>query len=710
MVYRLQDVYDYQLPELPPEEEILFHDLQKEKQHWQHPNFNYDDINKKWTDEKKIAFVKRELTRRRDGIWFYNNGEPTYITGSHYFFLVYYKVPVEKLGMTYPLFRRYQKELFYFLDLVDKDKYCEGAAISKPRRVGCTAMINSDIMNLSMLRSDKLFSIQNKKLDEAQRYNYAPIKYNIEHHPSIKLSNGKEIFIPKIGNLLNRRMKWGIAVRDKDSNSQEELNNQIYIVPTVQNADDGGQAHRLIRDEPSKYDAKINISTMLAILRPVAQTGTEQVGKILFFCTSDVEDTPNFEEWKKIIYGSDYTLREKRKTKTGLYKYFISARYSVAGEVVDENDNEVQLFNIFGECDEDLAIEWVEDKKRDARLNGDLKTLQEIRRNYPIFEADAFDSGLGSACFDVARLSAQLYEIEKKEKKVLSGIELPFYTIGDFIWVVIDREVIFVPNPYGHWWVYHLPTDLWKNKNSIDRYNFLCPDDTSPYLWSCDPFAYREMVMGGSKGGIVIGSSIDSSLPGMGGILHARYNHRPNNPNDFLEEVRKAIIFYSASGLPENNKEWVAMHLLEGKDDKNNNRFRYGRFMLIYENGKFRRWRPGDKIAGINNQQKSIEAYVRDCAIYLREPKNETEFDYLKTIWDKETIKQLMVFNPTDTTKTDLAVTFEMYTMVLKNFNRIVQQDNGILTQSQIIKSWFRVKNTQKLDPKLTRIDISEMV
>lgn len=701
MIYKLLDTYDYVLPDIPEKEDILFHDISKEKQYWQHPNFNFEEINNKWTDEKKIKFVERELSRRKNGCWFMNNGEPTYITGSHYFFLVYFKVPVDNIGMSYPAFRNYQKEVFYFLDFVDKDKYCEGAAISKPRRVGATAIINADVMNLSMLRSDRIFSIQNKKLEEAQRFNYAPIKFNVEHFPSIKLSNGKEIFSPRIsaGNIQNRRMRWGVSMKDKEELGEDELNTQIYIVPSVQNADDGGQAHRLIRDEVSKYKSDINISTMLSILRPVAQTGTTQVGKIIFFCTSDVEDSPNFEEWKKIYKGSDYTLREKRKTKSGLYKYIISAKYSLAGEVIDNDGNEVMLFDDYGNCKEELAIQWITDKKRDALNNGDLKALQEIRRNFPIDEEDAFESESGTSCYDTVRLAAQTYEIEKREKKVEQGIELPFYTMGRLEWVVKDREVEFKADPFGHWKIFELPEKSYANKNFIDDYGFLCPKTDSPYLWTCDPFAFREMVKGGSKGGIVIGSCIDANLLNMGGTINARYNHRTPNPNEFLEELRKGIIFYSARGLPENNKEWVAMALKDGTDSDQNNRFKYGKFMFVYENGKFRIWRNGDKIAGISNQQKSIEAYVRATSDYLKEPKNG-EFDYLKAIWDKELLEQWKKFTPLDTEKFDLGVTASMFCMLVKSFTKIIQPDTDVYSDQSLIRAWLGIQNKQQQDKR----------
>ena len=40
-------------------------------------------------DNKLEAYRRNEWTRRLAGVWFYNNGKPTYITGEHYYFMKY---------------------------------------------------------------------------------------------------------------------------------------------------------------------------------------------------------------------------------------------------------------------------------------------------------------------------------------------------------------------------------------------------------------------------------------------------------------------------------------------------------------------------------------------------------------------------------------------------------------------------------------------
>lgn len=722
--YTLQGKYEYLLPELPDEKDILYWDLPKEEQYWRRENFDFEKINIDWTDEQKDLFVKRETRRRINGLYFYNNGELTYITGSHYLFLQYFLVPVPQeegtdyhsaefqawtqlvwsfaeSGMMYPQFRQYQKEFFYFLDYVAKNSDSEGGAISKPRRVGITACFNGDVLNLSMLKPQRKFSLMNKDRTDAIEVNYNPIKYNIEHFPSVKLSNGREILRPKIAKLHLTSTLFASPNSDK----KDELNTSISIKATVENANDGTGTYRLIRDETSKYPPEIDISNMLFVLKPVAKVGTRQVGKIFFFGTSAEKDTKNFEHWKKIYADADITIGNLGRTINGLYNYFVSGKYAIEGAVKNSEGIKTELFDRYGYCKEDLAIEWIENEIRPYRLNGDLEKVQAIRRQYPIEETDPFESTTQTICYDNFRLNIQIHEVERKKKNVLAGTEKEFVTKGNLTWdkvngtILTDKQTYFEQTEYGHWNFYTLPDERWRNKNNVDRYRYLCPDEMSPYILACDPIDYRNMIKGGSKPAIVIGSVIDSSLPNGGQIIHATYCHRPQTPNEVLEEVRKALIFFSAKGVIENNKPWVAKDLIDGRDDQYNNRTKYGKFLLTWDKvlKKFRQWRIGEEIAGMFTGTGSVEAYIRDTAIYLREPKNENEIDYLKLILDIELLKQLTRFTPLDTTKFDLAMAFSLYCMVIKNYGVTKQTSNGI-SDRQIMQSWYGIKDQTKQD------------
>lgn len=719
--YTLQGGYEYVLPKRPAVHDILFSDLPLKQQYWRREDWDWKKM-AKWTDNQKYEFVKRELNRRLHGLWFMNKGTPTYITGSNYFFLQYFLVPIPEEegvdfttdefqakttlvwsfageGMMYPQFRRYQQEFFYFLDYVSTNTLCEGGAIAKPRRVGITACFNADCLNRATTLSQKKFSLMNKELKDAMEVNYDPIRYNLSKWESLQLADGSEIFKPQINKLLTKRAH----LDSKSSSSSTGLNSVIYVNTTVENANDGTGTYRLIRDEVSKYPPDIDISNMHFILRPVAKVGTRQVGKIFFFGTSAEKDTKNFERWKTIYFNSTMT-DPKTKTVSGLLKYHISGKYAIEGTVIDANGNEVELFDRYGECKEDLAIRWIQAEMQPYIERGDMASVQALKRQYPIEESDSFDSVTDSSCYDTVRLTQQLYDIDTRQKEFLAGLTMPFVTRGRLEWVIRDLSVRFVPmnntdNPKNNnWFIYRLPNERWINKNYYDRYKILNPDDTSPYLWTCDPIDYRNYLSEGSLAAIIVGSLLDSSLPNGGETIDARYLFRPANPNEVIENVRMAAIFWAAKGTPEINKAWLAVDLIKGRDDERNMRPNYGRFLLTYDKNihAYRQWRYNDgDIAGIFTGTGSTEAYVRDTNVWLREPKVEGERDRLKALWDAEIIRQWKSFDPKNTQKFDAAVAASLYCTVLKNYNPVISSVPSGLSDTTLIRAWYGFKEQE---------------
>ena len=98
------------LPKVPTDKKtILFYDKKKKDQYWSRL-----DVPKGLTPDNEDAYAEyivEEFRRRREGVWFFNNGEPVYLTGSHYFALQWVKM--EDSG-GYMDFRHAQKEMYYF--------------------------------------------------------------------------------------------------------------------------------------------------------------------------------------------------------------------------------------------------------------------------------------------------------------------------------------------------------------------------------------------------------------------------------------------------------------------------------------------------------------------------------------------------------------------------------------------------------------------
>lgn len=134
----------YVTPEVPPLYEIEGYKLPKEQQKWRRPIIPDDDQITSYTQEEKMSFIEREFRRRVFGFWFMNNGIPTYLTGSNYFYLTYWFIAADTED-GYPEHREAVKEWFYVMDICHKDPNCFGAIMGCQKRFGKSIDLETDI-------------------------------------------------------------------------------------------------------------------------------------------------------------------------------------------------------------------------------------------------------------------------------------------------------------------------------------------------------------------------------------------------------------------------------------------------------------------------------------------------------------------------------------------------------------------------------------
>ena len=150
-----------QLPKQPAKKDILFHDKPKDEQYWQRIPLP-EDLRKVKSMEEWMSmpepfrkrytnYITQEYKRRRNGVWFYNNGVPTYITGNHYFFLQWCKIDIG-----YPSYLDFQRQLFIHLDACVADPRCIGQVYVKCRRSGYTNMSAAILVNEGTQVKEKL--------------------------------------------------------------------------------------------------------------------------------------------------------------------------------------------------------------------------------------------------------------------------------------------------------------------------------------------------------------------------------------------------------------------------------------------------------------------------------------------------------------------------------------------------------------------------
>ena len=146
----------------------------KEEQYWVQEKFpkelskikNVFDWNK-YPDvfkERWYDYIDQEFQHREEGFAFYNNGKPTYITGTHYMYLQWSKIDVGA-----PDFRESNRLFFIFWEACKADDRCYGMCYLKNRRSGFSFMSSAELVNQATISSDARFGILSKSGADAKK-------------------------------------------------------------------------------------------------------------------------------------------------------------------------------------------------------------------------------------------------------------------------------------------------------------------------------------------------------------------------------------------------------------------------------------------------------------------------------------------------------------------------------------------------------------
>ena len=134
---------------LPLEENTFKRSKKKEEQYWEPTEYpkelkriqtvfewnNYPtNFKNKWYD-----YIDEEFTRREKGFHFYNNGNPIYITGTHYMYLQWSKIDIGA-----PEYRESNRLFFIFWEACKADHRSYGMCYLKNRRSGFSFMSSAD--------------------------------------------------------------------------------------------------------------------------------------------------------------------------------------------------------------------------------------------------------------------------------------------------------------------------------------------------------------------------------------------------------------------------------------------------------------------------------------------------------------------------------------------------------------------------------------
>ena len=603
---------DIQIPKVPNKKEILFYDREPAMQMWERLPVptelqrirSMDEWYEMPSDFKKrfSTYIEKEFERRRNGLWFYNNGEPIYITGRHYMMLQW-----SKMDIGYASYLEFQRRLFIHFAACENDPRSIGQMYTKCRRSGYTNMSAAILVDEGTQVKDKLLGIQSKTGKDAQE--------NIFMKKVVPMFKSYPFFFKPIQDgTTNPRMELAfrepskrITKKNKTSNKGEALNTIINWKNTTNNAYDGEKLHILYLDEAGKWERPTDIREAWRIEKTCLIVGRRIVGKALVGSTVNPMDKGG-NQYKEIWRDSDPEDRNANgRTKTGLYRLFIPAYEALEGffdkhgnPIVDDPKKPVQTID--GDY-VDIGAKTYLKNERDA-LKHDARELNEFIRQFPFTIDEAMRDSIEGSTFNIGKIYEQIsYNQELFPNPVVRG---------NFSWKdgTQDKEVVFNPNAEGRWRIAWMPPDELRNKYVVN-YNKKHPANSHIGVGGVDSYDLDSTTDNrGSKGACHLYNKFNMAAPA--NMFVAEYASRPPLARIFYEDILMAAVFYGYPLLIENNKYGIVRYFeSRGYEEYVMKRPEHLKAPNSSTNVKTRGI-PSNSVDVIQSHAQAIEAYVEE--------------------------------------------------------------------------------------------------
>lgn len=503
----------------------------------------------KWVD-----YIESEFDKREQGFWFYNNGEPTYITGTHYMYLQWTKIDVG-----HPEFREANRLFFIYWEACKADYRCFGMIYLKIRRSGFSFMSSSECVNTATLAKDSRVGILSKTGSDAKKMFTDKV---------VPISSNYPFFFKPIQDGMDKP-KTELAYRvpaskitkknmyDLDQDSMTGLDTTIDWKNTDDNSYDGEKLLLLVHDESGKWIRPNNILNNWRVTKTCLRLGSRIIGKCLMGSTSNALDKGG-DNFKSLYYDSNPSNRNANgQTKSGLYNLFIPMEWNMEGFIdrygqpVLETPNKPK-YTSNGDQIRQGAVDYWENEVKS--LKNDADALNEFYRQFPRTESHAFRDESKSSIFNLTKIYQQIdYNDNLIRDKVLVR--------GGFHWRdgKPDTKVVWVPDKRGRFLVSWIPSEGLQNRKEV-RNGTKFPGNAHIGSFGCDSYDISGTVGGGGSNGALHGLTKFHMEDAPANEFFLEYVARPQTAEIFFEDVLMACVFYGMPVLAENNKPRLLYH------------------------------------------------------------------------------------------------------------------------------------------------------
>jgi hypothetical protein len=673
---------------LPLVEKAYKRSDKKEDQYWQ--QFEYSkELDKiknvfDWNDkpdhfkDRWYDYIDDEFKSREEGFAFYNNGIPTYITGTHYMYLQWSKIDVGAAD-----FRESNRLFYIFWEACKADDRCYGMSYLKNRRSGFSFMSSSEIVNQATMSSDSRFGILSKSGADAKKMftdKVVPISVN---YPFFFKPIQDGMDRPKT-EIAYRVPASKFTRRKLDSNEKlqelEGLDTTIDWKNTGDNSYDGEKLKLLVHDESGKWERPDNILNNWRVTKTCLRLGSRIIGKCMMGSTSNALDKGG-ENFKTIYNNSDVEKRNRNgQTSSGLYSLFIPMEWSYEGFI------DIYGIPVFDTPDKPVIgvdknlIEYgvIEHWQNEVDgLKSDPDGLNEYYRQFPRTEQHAFRDETKQSLFNLTKIYEQIdYNEDLRNSNII--------TRGNFQWQngILDSRVIFYPSKDGRFYISWVPPVHMQNSMYI-KDGIKSPGNAHCGAFGCDSYDISGTVDSRASNGALSGLTKFSMEDVPPNHFFLEYIARPQTAEIFFEDVLMACVFYGMPILAENNKPRLLYHL---------RRRGYRGYSINRPDKVYNKLSSFEKeVGGIpNSSQDIMQAHASAIETYI-----ETYVGNLETghgdMYFQRTLNDWAKFNINNRTKHDASISSGLAIMAC---NRHLYTPSATYQKDKVALNFRKYNNT----------------
>lgn len=418
---------------------------------------NYDKDGVALLNSEQREYANTETERCTNGFWFYNKGEPTYITGKNYFYLQWWKLEDD----IYPDYRDADRRYFHFLNYWENVQWCLGVARGKKRREGASSQACSNLMYECIFFKMSNCGLVSKEEKDSRETFIEMVQMGYQNLPPF--------LKPRQLNRADSVTELVFAGKVERGGTQVKGNrSKINYKSPKENAYDRGRMSRVLGDEGGKWPLDQKFSKFISKVTKTLIKGAKRVG--FMECPSTVNEMTKGggAEYKKFWDGADQFESNGKKTKLRFVSYFTPSYDNYEGfidrygmSVINPPDEETYQWLVqnaiekeYLKKDPETGDTISELSEEDIRLGARAYILsrreglesdlleEEIRQN-PTSVKEMFEAANIGCLFNSYKLN------QRKDLLKLHGKNL--IERGNLLWKEKDVEADWFPDKNGKW-------------------------------------------------------------------------------------------------------------------------------------------------------------------------------------------------------------------------------------------------------------------